>query len=702
MVEKGIPVILCFVMLGVGQNIWVETTQNDFADGICEHNIYASHVAGGAIEFAPRFDLNQDGYIDIVTCDIGGPYVTLFWGGVSGYSPGNSLRFPSTGAGDCDCADLDQDGYSDFIVTHANYDSRIAVYWGSASGPSPGYVFNIPNAPEVPNEVAYAADLNKDGYLDIVAGTYMNLNVGAIFWGSVNGYSPDNRTELPTQYGAHNAEIADLNKDNWLDVIFVNNYGTHNYIYWGSASGYSVSNMTSLQAPQSTPHGASVADLDGDGYLDLVFTSVYGSQSYIYYGTPSGYLTFQALNTGSTYGGSAVCDMNQDEYLDIVFFRGWPSSLKPVIYWGSSTGYTDMNRTEVGQPLYGDGGFVADLNGDGHYDILVNSRSPQSMIFWGPYYSTSTSLPVYDDHHALFREIGNTYDRDYYEDYVSSVFDAGATADWGTIDWDDDTPAGTSVLFWVRSGSTSVPDGSWTDWFSIGNGDSIPEALSAQYLQYKTRLVYTNPCYLPRLNEVSVTYISAGGLVASLRIEPETINLQSHGRFTAFITLPPGYSHNSINTSTVCCHGAYAVSGHATPNFFIAKFNVQDLVGVMPGTKVEFIVTGQLFDGTDFIGYDTVRVIGVPTADAMCKPNPFSTKTTISVMRAESENIRINIYDVTGKLIRTLNNIQYENGCYSVDWDRTDHNGRKVAAGVYLYAVEGVKSVLKDKIIVLD
>lgn len=702
MVSRYVVLTTYLTLLAFSQHVWLETMQGDFADGIYERNIYASHRGGGTLEFAPRFDLNNDGYIDIVTCDIGGPYVRLCWGGASGYSSANSMVFASTGAGDCDIADLNQDGYAELIVSHANNDSRIAVYWGSATGPSPTNVFNIPNAPDVPNEVVYAADLNKDGYLDIITGTYNSMYIGAIFWGSADGYSPGNHTGLPTLYGAHNAEIADLNGDGWLDIVFVNDWDSHNYIYWGSGSGYAPNKMTPLVAPQSVPHGASVADLNDDGYLDLVFTSVYGLESYLYYGSSGGYSVHQVLSTNSTYGGSAVCDFNQDGYLDIVFFRGWPSALKPVIYWGSSAGYSDANTSEIGAPLYGDGGFVADLNQDGHVDILVNSRGSYSSIFWGPDYATSTDLAVNQDHHAIFREIGNVYDRQYYEDYISSVFDAGADADWGVLEWEATAPTGASVLFWVRSGHVPLPDSSWSDWQPVTNGGAIPEALNARFLQYRARLGYANPCYLPALNEVRVTYESAASLTASLRITPETINLQSQGKFTAFMTLPAGYDHHDIDVSTVGCHGADALSGHATPGFFIARFNVQDLVGVMPGPAVEFVVTGELFDGTDFVGYDTVRVIGVLSADIACRPNPFKTKTTISIARDQGENVRVKIYDVSGKLVRTFDRPQYHDGVHSVQWDRTDNGGRRVSAGVYLYHVEGVGPVSRQKIIVLD
>ena len=508
-------ILLSFFLFS--QNLWIETTQEDFADGIYERNIYASHRDGGTVEFAPHFDLNNDGYIDIVTCDGGGPYVTIYWGSSSGYDPGNITKFPSSGAGNCEVADLNNDGYPDFIVTHINSDSRLAIYWGSLTGPSPDSVFNIWISPSIPNEVSYGADLDKDGYLDIVIGTYLDLNTGAIFWGDSTGYSPSNRTDLPTSFGSHNTEVADLNNDNWLDIIFVNGYSSQNYIYWGSSSGYSVGNMTSLAAPTSNPHGSSVVDLNADGYLDLVFTSTYGSSSYLYYGSATGYQTYQVLNTSSTYGGSAVCNMNNDEYLDIVFFRGWPSALRPIIYWGSATGYSNSNNTKIGYAINGSGGFVADLNGDNHYDIFVNSRSSVSPIFWGPNYTTSTDLPVNNDHHALFREIGNVYNREYYEDYISSVFDADEEVDWGIVEWDDSLPPGADILFYVRSGNTPGPDTSWSMWDSLGNGDEIADSLNSQYLQYRIRMTYTNPCYLPYLYEVRIGY----GPAMAIILEPD-------------------------------------------------------------------------------------------------------------------------------------------------------------------------------------
>ncbi|MGQ9701995.1 MAG: FG-GAP-like repeat-containing protein [bacterium] len=494
----------------IGDGLWLETTQADFSDGTFERNLYPSHLSGGTIEFVPRFDLNNDGYIDLFSGT--SSTISIYWGSQSGYSLSNKMTFATDGTGNCDAADLNNDGYPEFIASYGNNDPRLVIYWGSATGFNPINNFSLYT---VSNEAVYVADCNKDGYLDLIVGVSLNYNTLSIYWGSASGYSNSNRIDLPCLYGAHNIEVGDLNKDNWYDIIIVNNNGTSNYIYWGSANGYSPGNFTTLIAP-STPHGSSIADLNGDSYLDIIFTSVYGSQSYLYYGGPNGYQNYQTLNTGSTYGGSSVLDVNNDGYLDILFFRGWPDPLRSVIYWGSASGYSDGNKTEIGTSLYGSGGFVADLNYDGYFDIFVNNRGSGSPIFWGPDYTTSFIFPTGYDHHSMFREIGNVYNRKYYEDYISSVFDAGEEVDWGVIDWDDSVPPGSNIAFFVRSGNTPNPDNSWSEWDSLGKFDEIADSLNSRYIQYRARLKYTNPSYLPFLYEVRIGY----GPAVKLILEP--------------------------------------------------------------------------------------------------------------------------------------------------------------------------------------
>jgi hypothetical protein len=99
---------------------------------------------------------------------------------------------------------------------------------------------------------------------------------------------------------------------------------------------------------------------------------------------------------------------------------------------------------------------------------------------------------------------------------------------------------------------------------------------------------------------------------ADVTIKPETLNLNSKGKFTAFITLPDCYDVADIDVSTVKCECAPAIDGTAADDkMYVAKFDRKDLkaCGVGPGDEVELTVTGELTDGTAFEGSDTIRVI---------------------------------------------------------------------------------------------
>jgi hypothetical protein len=56
-------------------------------------------------------------------------------------------------------------------------------------------------------------------------------------------------------------------------------------------------------------------------------------------------------------------------------------------------------------------------------------------------------------------------------EYVSPVKDTGRTSRFGAFRWEGDTPSGTDIVFSFRSGESSMPDTTWSDW-SPWQGDS--------------------------------------------------------------------------------------------------------------------------------------------------------------------------------------------------------------------------------------
>ncbi|MBN2620338.1 VCBS repeat-containing protein [candidate division WOR-3 bacterium] len=523
-----------FITAIFAQTYWIETTQEDFCDGSYERNLYASHYDGGTIEFTSRFDLNNDGFIDLLTADVEGPYVRIYWGSSSGYSSSLVTLFPTNGGSNCDAADINNDGYADFLVSH-QYNQRVTVYWGTAAGPNSGYYQDFASLEPSPQGVC-AADPNKDGYLDIITTHEYTPGHGAIIWGDSTGYNINNRTDLPMSWGITNIEVADLNLDGWYDILFVDYHVTAPgviRIYWGSSTGYNPGNVALLDAPCGA-HGISIAELNGDTYLDLVFQGWYDVASYVYWGSDQGYSpsNMQTLHPGYCYGGSSIEYIDDDQYLDIVYHRGGNGIAQQRIYWGSATGYSDANVTLVGVALETTGGLVADLNYDGNLDIFCNTIIPgsQSYIFWGPSFTSYQTLPVNGDHKAMFREIGNVYNRLYQEDYLSSIYDAGQETDWGVIEWDDSLPPESNVLMYVRTGTTATPDSTWSGWDSVGNGEDIPDSLMSRYIQYRARLTYGNPAYLPFLYEVRIEL----GPVNMIILEPDQADSTLPGQSIAY------------------------------------------------------------------------------------------------------------------------------------------------------------------------
>jgi uncharacterized repeat protein (TIGR02543 family) len=68
-------------------------------------------------------------------------------------------------------------------------------------------------------------------------------------------------------------------------------------------------------------------------------------------------------------------------------------------------------------------------------------------------------------------------------------------------------------------------------------------------------------------------------------------------------------------------------------------------------------------------------------------PNPFNPSTAINFSLPVAANVRLNIYNVVGKLVRVLVAGEMVAGRYSELWNGRDNFNRDVAAGVYLYQI---------------
>ena len=69
-------------------------------------------------------------------------------------------------------------------------------------------------------------------------------------------------------------------------------------------------------------------------------------------------------------------------------------------------------------------------------------------------------------------------------------------------------------------------------------------------------------------------------------------------------------------------------------------------------------------------------------------PNPFGGRTSIGFTVSRPGRAGVNIYDVTGRLVKTLVDEQMAAGEHTVSWDGLDSGGRQMASGAYFYELE--------------
>lgn len=86
--------------------------------------------------------------------------------------------------------------------------------------------------------------------------------------------------------------------------------------------------------------------------------------------------------------------------------------------------------------------------------------------------------------------------------------------------------------------------------------------------------------------------------------------------------------------------------------------------------------------------FNSIVSTEVPSSFALYQnyPNPFNPTTTIKYDVPEASFVAIKVYDITGKLVETLVNMDLTPGRYEVTW-----NAGNYASGVYFYRIETSK-----------
>ncbi len=358
----------------------------------------ASTTSGAT--FVEAADLDGDGDLDLVSANSTGDNLTVFFQtgpGVFAVTPVLMLgdSFTTIRPAAVEAADLDGDGDLDLVSANNSPPPNLTVFFQTSPGvfaATPDLKFSSTTGPAVAVE---AADLDGDGDLDFVSANGFGDNLTVFFHPSPGAFAATPDLTLGDAFATDQplaVEVADLDGDGDLDLVSANELSDNLTVFFQTSSGVFATTPDLTLGNSSTTNGAQsvkAADLDGDGDLDLVSANRLRNNLTIFFQTgPGVFAAAPDLSLGdfaTTPGPFFVeaADLDGDGDLDLVSANFLGDNL--TVFFQTSAGVFATTPDLTLGDFFTTGGAnsvkAADLDGDGDLDLVSTNATDMTIFF---------------------------------------------------------------------------------------------------------------------------------------------------------------------------------------------------------------------------------------------------------------------------------------------------------------------------------
>ena len=276
-----------------------------------------------------------------------------------------------------DVADLNNDGFNDLVAGSGDNDGVIA-YYGSPDGQWLSQVVseNCPGAIGLKID-----DFNGDGLLDIAACADTEMQVCYNLGGTLPSW---NVTVAGSGYvSLHEVESVDMDEDGDMDLLGADYDGDH--LFWLRNQGGSpvAWDQFSIDAAVDYPCKIHAVDINGDGNMDVAVAAWLDDKVIAYYGSGGSEPEWTAQELDSSIDGAhgvRACDIDSDGDMDVIGASINSSAL--YLYRNQGGTLPSWVREPLGTIAGAAIVRVGDFDGDGDPDVTSSSFGNGGVAWW--------------------------------------------------------------------------------------------------------------------------------------------------------------------------------------------------------------------------------------------------------------------------------------------------------------------------------